>query len=678
MKVKINLLFVLAAFALLSGCYDDDKLWNAVNKQEQRIEALESWQKLVNSNIEALQILVSGKHYITAVTPVTLEGKTVGYTISFNDCDPITIYNGEKGEQGGKGDQGPAGSTPVISITQQDDGNWYWTLNGELITGTDGNPIRANGEDGTDGKPGQNAPIPILKPGQALIDAGIDGTWIPTAIYLSVDNGKTWTKVSGTDGNSMFSKVDDSDEEYVIFTLADGTEIKVPKYKGVSLKLVIPNTRPWSDPWELGECVVIPCHITYPASSTHQIEIIAPKGWKAEMNSDENELKVTAPKDVDLGIADYQGKLIVMLNVDDDPSIIRTLDLKLTDHFDFTYGNEIANLLTRHGYKGTSLTVSGGAMTSADFEALRTNTTIQTLDLSGMMFKDGQSDDYYTIPNTAFHSNLTLQKIILPKKLKVIGDSAFCKCIALQEIEIPENVKIIPPRAFYHCRNLEKVVLPEGLTTIQGGEKYAPEVGSKWSLGAFGECESLKEINIPSSCKEIGTGAFYMAGTFAGTNERVLELQEGTKLFYFSFCRYNMTKLILNKNIAGESHMDINRPIPATEVFLQCALLKEVIFRDGATHSPGENNDFKECKKLEKVTFPPSFKTIHPGMFAGCENLRTIIWPISTVDGLKIDKGTDNDPFKGVNEDCKIYVPADLVTPMRNKFSEWKNLFAPI
>lgn len=156
MKTKYYLLAAFAAL-VLAGCYDDDKLWNAVNEQEQRIEALESWQKVVNNNIEALQTLVSGKHYITAVAPVTLEGKTVGYTISFNDCDPITIYNGEKGEQGeqgdkgdkgeqgDKGDQGPAGSTPVISIAQQPDGNWYWTLNGELIKDTHGNSIRANG-----------------------------------------------------------------------------------------------------------------------------------------------------------------------------------------------------------------------------------------------------------------------------------------------------------------------------------------------------------------------------------------------------------------------------------------------------------------------------------------------------------------------------------------------------
>lgn len=257
MKAKHYILAIFAALVLV-GCYNDDKLWDAVNEQEQRIEALESWQKVANNNIEALQTLVSGKHYITEITPVTLEGKTVGYTIAFNDRAPITIYNGEKGEKGEQGDkgeqgeQGVAGSTPVISITQQTDGNWYWTLNGELMKDANGKSIRANGEDGKDGddgkpgedgKDGQNAPTPVLKTGKALDLAGVSGTWTADAIYLSVDGGTTWTQVSGrngtdgVDGDAFFSGIDyTTHKDYVIFTLAEGgNKINVPRYKALAL-----------------------------------------------------------------------------------------------------------------------------------------------------------------------------------------------------------------------------------------------------------------------------------------------------------------------------------------------------------------------------------------------------------------------------------------------------------
>ena len=189
MKIK-DYLFGIVMAIVLSGCYNDDKLWNALDEQGQRIEALESWQKVMNSNIEALQSLIDGQDYITKVTPITLNGKVVGYTIAFKSQSPITIYNGEKGDKGDKGDQGITTNVPVISVIREKDGNWYWTLNGELLKDADGNTIRANGQNGKDGqdgqdgndgqdgkpgqdgvpgqdgKPGQNAPKPELKTGK--------------------------------------------------------------------------------------------------------------------------------------------------------------------------------------------------------------------------------------------------------------------------------------------------------------------------------------------------------------------------------------------------------------------------------------------------------------------------------------------------------------------------------
>ena len=265
MSKQFTLWMIALTLLLLSGCYNDDKLWDAVNEQEQRIAALETWQKVVNGNIEALQRLVTENDYITTVTPVTLNGETVGYTIAFKTQPPITIYNGakgnkgDKGEQGDKGDKGEDGNAaalPLISLTQGEDGNWYWTLNGTLMTDAQGNPIRANGQDGKDGNdgqdgkpgqdgtPGQSVPTPQLKTGKELIDAGTTGgTWTADAVYLSVDDGNTWTRVSGKDGTdstatSAITKVEISENGmYVQFTLADDSTIDVP-------------TKAWADAWE--------------------------------------------------------------------------------------------------------------------------------------------------------------------------------------------------------------------------------------------------------------------------------------------------------------------------------------------------------------------------------------------------------------------------------------------
>lgn len=141
------LLAALAATLALAGCYNDDDAWDALDNQQQRIESLETWQKTTASNIEALRVLSSEKELITAITPVVQGGKTVGYTISFTAHDPVTIYHGTTGSQGSQGATGPqgeTGATPDIGIKRGEDGNWYWTLNGTLMTGTDGKPLRAN------------------------------------------------------------------------------------------------------------------------------------------------------------------------------------------------------------------------------------------------------------------------------------------------------------------------------------------------------------------------------------------------------------------------------------------------------------------------------------------------------------------------------------------------------
>ena len=95
----------------LYGCdYDDTDVWNAINGQEERIAALEEWQKTANENIAALQALVSGNDYITGVEALKEGDVEVGYVIHFYRQGDITIYHGEQGEKGDKGDQGDKGT----------------------------------------------------------------------------------------------------------------------------------------------------------------------------------------------------------------------------------------------------------------------------------------------------------------------------------------------------------------------------------------------------------------------------------------------------------------------------------------------------------------------------------------------------------------------------------------
>ena len=235
--------------------YDDSALWDKVNDHEERLAALEKWQEQTNQSIAAMQELLNTTDMITGVSAVSEGGQTVGYTITFLHSDPITIYNGAKGADGEDGADGADGQTPQIGLAQAEDGNWYWTLNGELLTDAQGNPIRANGLDGADGEDGEDgedgatgpegpqgndgtsAPTPQILLGSSITSGTIktdNGQKDTDAWYLSVDNGATWYRVSGkdgTNGDAWFSDEPKKEGNYYVFTLTNQSTFRVAAYQ---------------------------------------------------------------------------------------------------------------------------------------------------------------------------------------------------------------------------------------------------------------------------------------------------------------------------------------------------------------------------------------------------------------------------------------------------------------
>ena len=222
----------------LSGCgYDDDEVWNAINDQEERIAALEEWQKTANENIAALQAIVNGNDYITSVEEIKEGDEIIGYTINFHRQGEVTIYNGKDGEKG---------DMPVIGVSEGEDGRWYWTVNGELLEDADGNPVCANGKDGEDGEDGEDGAdgssssgvTPVIKLGSELGEG-----YNEYASYISVDGGRTWTQITTTYGMTgyVLNVINISDEYYEFdFTDQDGKtiSIQIPKYTGLELTCI--------------------------------------------------------------------------------------------------------------------------------------------------------------------------------------------------------------------------------------------------------------------------------------------------------------------------------------------------------------------------------------------------------------------------------------------------------
>ena len=207
--------FVMCAFGLpsCSDDYDDSELRNNLENLEDRITALEEWQKSVNTNIQSLQSIVSAlenRNFITSVTPLMENGKETGYTITFQSGSPIIIrhgkdgVDGEDGTDGQNGTDGKDGSTPVIGVAKDSDGVYYWTVDGEFLLDGD-KKIPVTGPEGDKGDAGDDGITPhIGENGNWWIgttDTGIkaQGEQGPSGITPHIgENGNWWIGTTDT------------------------------------------------------------------------------------------------------------------------------------------------------------------------------------------------------------------------------------------------------------------------------------------------------------------------------------------------------------------------------------------------------------------------------------------------------------------------------------------------
>jgi len=240
--------FIIAV--LFIGCVScisiDTNVYDRISDLEERVSSLERLCGEMNTNISALQIIVASIQqgdYITSVNPIERDGRVIGYTITFANSNPITIYHGvdgkdgSDGQDGADGKDGADGHTPVIGIQQDTDGIWYWTLDGQWLLDANGQKIKAvgrdgkDGEDGSDGNDGSDGVTPRLKI--------VDGYW-----YVSLDSGLTWTKLDkatgadgkdGVDGDSMFRSVTVTETE-VTFVTSDGQTFVIKRASELSIE----------------------------------------------------------------------------------------------------------------------------------------------------------------------------------------------------------------------------------------------------------------------------------------------------------------------------------------------------------------------------------------------------------------------------------------------------------
>ena len=631
MKKLLAFAALFAVVALTSCKYDDDDLWNSVHGLENRVAKLEELCKQMNTNIASLQTIVTALQnnvYVTGTTPFMQDGKEIGYTITFSKGNPITIYHGKDGQNGEDGEDGEDGTTPTIGVKKDTDGVYYWTLNGEFIV-VDGGKIQAEGKDGTNGTNGTTPQFKIE-----------NDYW-----FVSYDNGANWTqlgKATGEDGiggDSMFSGVDyETSTDYVIFTLSNGTQIKLPTWSAFEAlqRLCNETNTNLSALQTIVTALQNNDYITSVDPLTENGKVVGYTVKFAKSNpiviyngkdgADGNTPVIGVKKD---------GDGIYYWTLDGEFIIVDGQKIKAqgTDGSDGADG-VTPKLEIREGYwwisydNGTNWTQLGKATGEdgkdadsikitqdennvyfelADGTVITISKTGQSVDPNIIQFADENVkklcvgmwdtngdlelsyDEAATVTSlgTTFTGNSEIQIFNELKHFTglTVLDDAFSGCSNLWKVTIPVNVESMTFNNFKGCVSLKTITFEKGskLKAFTGGHDNNYKI-----LGAFLDCKSLTTIEIPASVESLGTA-------FKGSSLRTITFEKGSKL----------------KSITG-----------------------------GYQNKDNYSGALSDCKALTFIEIPASVETIEIAAFKGCSSLEMITF----------EKGSKLESISGVRD----------------------------
>ncbi|MBP3318072.1 MAG: leucine-rich repeat protein [Alistipes sp.] len=649
---KLFIYLLVAITMIIAGCsesFDDSKIWDKLDDHESRIAKLEELCKQMNTNISSLQTIVKAlqnNDYVTGVTPITKDGETVGYTITFTKSQPITIYHGKDGKDGqngadGKdGVDGKDGSTPIIGVKQDTDNIYYWTLNGEWLLDANGNKIKAQGTDGKDGQDGADGKDGITP--QLKIE---NDYW-----YISYDNGTSWTQLSkatgedgqdganGANGDSFFQSVA-HDENDVYITLADGTVIVLPKYSNLNISFS-----------EASDIACLPgknIKIDYTISCTDpdvHIATITQNGWQAVVTKESataGYIVVTAPDPL-------TNSPIIVLVSDSNKTIMRTLSFvegfAVVENASFTLTHE-----------ATTLNVN--VQSNLNYSVHIPDTASSWITLEGVTTRAVVRNDIITL-NIAENSEIkarsaTLQLIFNGESVGTI--EVYQQGIKGEIIEFKDSVveKICLDKwdasgdGLLSVLEVAAVTNPNDLIGVFEGNASITSFNElKYFTGltgipsaAFKGCINLYEITLPQSIKSLGSEIFYDCKVLSGIDipTSITQLP--------SYCFYNcisLTNIILPNSIKRInadcfygceklSKIDLPESITAigSEAFKYSGLT-EISIPDAVTEI--WSYTFQNCKELGTVKLGANVKTIGSSAFGSCKKLSSITIPSSVRD----------------------------------------------
>ena len=527
---------------------------------------LDSFCEIMNANIASLQAIVEAfeeDDYVASFeeTKNSMPEDYVTYSVRFNAGPSAEIWCRKDGNDS-KG-------VPQISAAQDENGKWYWTLDGKWLS--------IGG-----------STVPVLEGDDAPRICAEDGRWM-----ISGDAGATWKDLSEMDGQAV------SPGKYIFDDVYK---------KGSFLHLVLDNgeTLPISTLEDIdiiftdadgatcvtGETARIAYEVVGWDETTDVICSCDTPGWEAEIESTgintgyvvvtntgaEEDAAVTVTADNSTGdeiskaLIFVKGILTAKADVENIGGAGGIVDVEITTNTNYTVsipseasgwisvvdGGTKSELRTETiklavaGYESgpdrsatVSFTVSGKVVTSIhisqksqeeeiwgapiDFADKRVKSILTSTECSPVIDsnKDGEityreAMECTTLP---YFSGITsFDELQFFTSLKGIPSERFERCSELNSIKLPESLTSIGKRAFSRCSSLTSIDLPDGVKYIDEYTFYEcssltsidlPESLISIRKSAFRKCNSLNSIEFPETLINIGEDAFYECSSLA-------------------------------------------------------------------------------------------------------------------------------------------------------------------
>ncbi|MBO7610475.1 MAG: leucine-rich repeat protein [Muribaculaceae bacterium] len=194
-------------------------------------------------------------------------------------------------------------------------------------------------------------------------------------------------------------------------------------------------------------------------------------------------------------------------------------------------------------------------------------------------FANATSNPFYS--QMPFYLNDELvNDLIIPKGVAVMNSFAFHRCKSLKTLKIEADVPSISRDAFSSCSNLTTVEITGNVSRLDSS--------------AFHLCSKMASITLPESVDTIGPEAFASCSS--------------------------LTEFICPPNLRGISR----------ETFKQCSKLQRIVL--GPKIEKIGQSAFHQCKQLTEINFPNTLCAIGINAFQNCTSLENIDLPILCSD----------------------------------------------